>query len=152
MRLFEANAAAHEVLEGLLMEVLGAAVDGEIGRARAHMAQLREAFETHLAVEEARTLPLLRDLGGPLVKLAVIIDGDHRIVDRSLNAVSALLEDVGDDGPAARAAVLGKIEVFSKLKTVLEHHGVREQEDVYTPLDHRFPELEWTEELLLPKP
>jgi len=147
VNLSEANHTAHAHLEGLLMKMLGAAVDGRISDARALHRTLRDAFEAHVSVEDARTLPLLRDMGGPLVKLAIIVDGDHRILDRSLNGVQDLLNEL-DDGPDGREAVLGRIEVFSKLKTVLEHHGAREQEDVYAPLDARFPEIQWAAELL----
>lgn len=147
MKLSEANHAAHEHLDGLLLELLGAAVDGRISAAQAAHRALQTAFEAHVAVEEARTLPLLRDMGGPLVKLALIIDGDHRVLHRSLDGVQGLLSEL-EDGAGGREAVLRRIEVFSKLKTVLEHHGAREQEDVYAPLDMRFPEIEWAEELL----
>lgn|GEM_PF-6960901 len=148
MKLSQANRAAHDVLEAQLLDMLGAAVDGRVTASRASLGQLRAHFEAHLAAEEAHTLPLLRDLGGPLTKLALIVDGDHRILHRSLQGASDLLDGL-PDGPEGRAAVLGHIEVFSKLKTVLEHHGVREQEDVYSPLDKRFPQLEWASELLL---
>ena len=148
MELTEANAAAHAVLERLLMEMIEAAVDGHVGTAQERCARLREAFESHLVAEEAHTLPLLRELGGPLVKLARIVDGDHRIVDRSLEAVATMLAEAGPDGTDARRAVLPRLEVLSKLKTVLEHHGVREQEDIYPPLDARFPNQPWAQDLI----
>ncbi len=148
MRLTEANAEAHRRLEAQLMAMLGAAVDGRAADARRALDGLRALFGEHLAAEEARTLPLLRELGGPLHKLAVILDGDHRILHRSLDQVGELLADAGDDGPEARRHVLGRIEVFGKLKSVLEHHGVREQEDVYAPLDQRFPDAPWATELV----
>lgn len=148
MTLTEANAAAHEVLEGLLFDTIEAAVDGRVTEARSALATLQRAFAMHLSVEEAYTLPILRDLGGPLVKLALIVDGDHRIVDRSLAGVAELLSSVGEDGPEARRAVLQKLEVLTKLKTVLEHHGVREQEDIYPPLDARFPDQPWASDLV----
>jgi len=148
-RLTTANARAHAVLEGLLMDLLEASVAGRIGDARASHRALVGAFQEHLAAEEAHTLPLLRELGGPLLKLATIVDGDHRILHRSLDAVGALLAEIDEEGnAAARRAVLQRIEVFSKLKTVLEHHGVREQEDIYPPLDLRFPELPWADALV----
>ncbi len=151
MELTEANAAAHAVLERLLMEVIEAAVDGRVVAAQERCVRLREAFGRHLAAEEAHTLPLLRDLGGPLVKLARIVDGDHRIIDRSLEAVAAMLAEAGPDGADARRAVLHRLEVLSKLKTVLEHHGVREQEDIYPPLDARFPDQAWAKDLVPPE-
>ncbi len=149
-RLTAANAQAHNILEGLLMDLLEAAVDGRVADALAAHTRLADAFAFHLAAEEAHTLPLLRELGGPLLKLATIVDGDHRIVHRSLDAVGALLGEVADGAGDGRRAVLQRIEVLSKLKTVLEHHGVREQEDIYPPLDQRFPDLPWADALVPP--
>ena len=144
MRLVDANQQAHLRLEATLFRLLDTSTRGDMSSARTALATLRAQITAHVAVEDAHTLPALEALG--LGKLGRIVDGDHRVLHRSMDAVEALLAPL-PDGEDGRAAVLRSIETLSKLKTVLEHHGVREQEDVYPRLDAEGP-ADWAPDLI----
>ncbi len=69
------------------------------------------------------------------IKVAKQVSGDHTILTRTLRAAQGILDEATGDSAAVRRAVLERLEVFSRLKGVLEHHTRREQRDFYPVLD-----------------
>lgn len=67
--------------------------------------------------------------------MAKQVSGDHTILTRTLRAAQGILDEATGDSAAVRRAVLERLEVFSRLKGVLEHHTRREQRDFYPVLD-----------------
>jgi len=128
--------AHHARLDALLWRVVDAVFDIDVARARAALALAHDELLAGLALEDDVIMPRYRAAfaahPGPPQSRPDVVDGDHDLLRRGLDAVGAFLGDV-DQAPAderRRAAAVG-LPVVYRLIGTLEHHSEREQRHVY---------------------
>jgi hypothetical protein len=126
--------AHHERLHEHVLTVLEALVDGEMALARAVLEQLNEELVAGLQLEDDVILPLYRTL--PLTSpqgRADHVDGDHVILRRTLGAIAAWFDELGES--PRRRRILAGLPVVYRLLHTLEHHHERERLHVYPAVD-----------------
>lgn len=96
--------------------------------------RFRTLLRDHLALEEGEVMPLARSLSAELAGELERIDGDHRILVRSLAAACDALGEIRR-APAPRRALVRRLGVVQRPREVLEHHGLRETARLYPLLD-----------------
>jgi hypothetical protein len=126
--LLDAHAAVHRGFDDAVYDVLTKLVALDVAGARARFHAFKALLEEHMAFEEARVLPLYEQVApkdGP--GRLDHVRGDHTILVRHLDAIGAFLDG---ELPSLRA-VLEQLPVVYRLLATLEHHTVREQNNVY---------------------
>ena len=127
------HAGHHARLEELLLQTLEALAAGVVVEARACFGSVVLELLQGLQLEDDVILPLYDTLGPHAPQgRRVVVDGDHTILRRTIEAVAAFLDDV-DAAPAhlrQRAIIVGLPVVYRLLHT-LEHHSEREARHVY---------------------
>lgn len=133
--LVQGNQSAHERMEAQCLSFLEAAVSGEKGRALVLLEGFERSVNAHMRIEEGELFALFLTHAPSKKMTKIQVDGDHTILHRTLAAVRrVLLEGTGGE-LQVRRHVVKNLEVFSRLKGVLEHHTSREQRDFYPLLD-----------------
>ena len=126
--------AHHARLHEHVLTILEALVDVELPLARAVLEQLNEELVAGLMLEDDVILPLYRTL--PLASpqgRADHVDGDHVILRRTLGAIAAWFDELGE--APRRRDVLAGLPVVYRLLNTLEHHHERERTHVYPAVD-----------------
>ncbi|MCA3010499.1 MAG: hemerythrin domain-containing protein [Phycisphaerales bacterium] len=131
----------HARLDALLFAHQRALLDRAVARARASLAQYRDALFAHAADEEAHVLPRYRALGGDATDAPTkLFLGEHdklrALVDDCARRLSAMGE-VADD-----RALLDVLDRQATLKNLLLHHDLRERNLLYPFLAARLPAAE----------
>ncbi len=136
------NALQHETMDGYLLSALECFTALDLEGGLAALCQFNEALQAHAAHEEQYMLPVFDGVGrqdGELPRGASIdiLEGDHvslaRLSTRSHEAAIAL----DANRPDLRRQVVLMLPQIYRLRSVFEHHTVREQELVYPLLDRQ---------------
>ena len=127
------HAAHHARLEELLLQTLEALAAGVVVQARAVLVVCVNELLLGLQLEDDVILPLYDSLGPHAPQgRRVVVDGDHTILRRTMEAVAVFLDDVEAVSPAQRQrAIMVGLPVVYRLLHTLEHHGEREARHVY---------------------
>src|ERR1043166_7255561 len=132
----DAHAAVHRFIEDELYGVLEArgARDGDGAAAR--FTRMRAVLEEHMAWEEANVIPLYapiapKDGPGRLDHIA----GDHTILIRNCDIARGAIDGLSSSSPPSLRDVLEQLPHVYRLIAALEHHTLREQNNVYGKID-----------------
>lgn len=138
------NARIHAAWDERLLQGIEALTALRLEEAREHLTLLAAELQAHAAREEAFILPKYERIGTfPRGASLEILDGDHRMLDklaaRAVAIVERLFEAPRED---LRRQVVLHLDAFLRLRSVLEHHTLRETELMYPVLDDALDEDE----------
>lgn len=127
------HAAHHARLEELLLQTLEALAAGVVVEARACFGSVVLELLQGLQLEDDVILPLYDTLGPHAPQgRRVVVDGDHTILRRTIEAVASFLDDVdAAPAPLRQRAIMVGLPVVYRLLHTLEHHSEREARHVY---------------------
>ena len=134
----EAHAAVHRWIEDALYGVLEALVardiDGEIDGASTRFTRMRAVLEEHMRFEDEHVIPRYAPLApkdgpGRLDHIA----GDHTILIRNCDIAAGAM--VALSSSSSLRDVLEQLPHLYRLIAALEHHTLREQNNVYGKID-----------------
>lgn len=141
--LTEVNARAHAALDEQALSFLEAVTAMELPEARRRFEAFRASLAAHLSFEDERVLPAIARVhaehGAPGDLLPKHLDGDHRILERTLRKADAALERLASGG-GGRREMVRELDGLLLLRRVLEHHDERETRLGYPLLDHHLDE------------
>jgi hypothetical protein len=125
--------AHHDRLEELLIQTVEHLMDVDVVAATGVFGRFVDELEQGLALEEAVIMPAYRGLqehapqGRPDV-----VDGDHVILRRGIEASRALLEGLAAmPSEKRRRCIAIELPTVHRLVGTLEHHSAREDRHVY---------------------
>jgi hypothetical protein len=128
--LVEAHGALHAKLEDDLYAVLASLTALDVAAAEQKLADFDGKIAAHMRWEDETVLPVYATVApkdGP--GRADHVAGDHTILARNLAAAFDAI-DALDEKPTLRA-VLAMLPIVYRVLSVLEHHTLREQNNVY---------------------
>lgn len=138
LTLTEKNRRIHEAHEVLYLRFLEALTALQLEEARARFEDYAASLLRHLDTEDQRVLPVLQAThaaaGDARDPIPAHVEGDHKILRRSLAKAAAALAAL-EEGPALRREMVLALETFLLMRRVQEHHDAREQRWVYPLLD-----------------
>lgn len=141
-----ANQAAHAQHDSLLLEVLKCITALDLTQAQVHWASFCEALEAHAALEEEVIFPLYADLGSrPRGAGLELFEADHTSFRKVINACHETLRELSAMQRGAadlRGEMVIRLKPFLRLRSVLEHHSLREQLHLYPSLEAALPYAE----------
>jgi hypothetical protein len=131
--LSEANQRWHTLLDlsyQAFLESLTALAFDLAGR---QWITFRHCLSTHIEFEQANIEPLAESWEENTLKL---IQSDHLILNRLLPRLDKTFMQIqGANNP--RAELVKQLDGFIKMRNVLEHHDLREMENLYPLLDEQ---------------
>lgn len=137
--LLEVNARVHSLIQERMLAFLEAVTALAFDDAAAAFASFQDLLLSHLRYEDAEAFVVLERLysvyGDEGDLLPKHLDGDHRILERSLRKAEAALERLRNDELDPRRAMVLELDTFLQLRRVLEHHDARETRFAYPFLD-----------------
>lgn len=131
--LIDLHARHHARLDELLLETIEFLMDVDIDAAQARFAVFVAELREGLSLEDELILPAYRALPShPPQGRPEVVDGDHVILERGLEATTAWLAALrATDAAHRRREVAVGLPVVHRLRGTLEHHGEREFRHVY---------------------
>lgn len=125
--------AHHARLQELILQTLEHLAGGDVGAARSLFSIGVAELLRGLALEDDVILPLYDTLGPHAPQgRRVVVDGDHTILRRTIEAVGTFFDDVDGEAPPRRQrAIMIGLPVVYRLLHTLEHHTEREARHVY---------------------
>lgn len=133
-----ANAAAHDDQLEAYDDFLEALTRLDFTAVLRALDRFRMLLRDHVALEEEVLMPLCLDVCPDARAELERVDGDHRILTRSLAAAHDALGDIrAADDP--RRALVRALGVVNRPRDVLEHHSLREAARLYPLLDEHVP-------------
>ena len=124
----------HARLNALFQAHQEALVGLEIARAQEALAAYRAALLEHMAFEEKQILPIYEKLPRIRGSGVEFFTGEHEKIRALLDAVRAIVEPLRADDPGVRARVVAAFDRSAVLKSLLEHHDLREGQLLYPRL------------------
>ena len=141
MKLTTANTLTHHRHESLINNVIVEMTELKFTLSIETLKNFSDDLAQHMHAEETHIQPLLESSDN---KLARQVEGDHKILLRTLNKCRKTLEQLEKtDVEKKRLLMVQNLDAFIRLRAVLEHHTIRETELVYEALDqqkHNLPE------------
>ncbi len=131
--LADANQRWHQVLDALYQTFLESLTALELNLARQNWEAFKRNLITHIGFEQTYIEPLTETWESSTLKL---IQSDHLILNRllpRLDKAFGLIEHA--DSP--RTELVRQLDGFIKMRNVLEHHDLREMENLYPLLDEK---------------
>ncbi len=135
------NTAFHEAIDAALVDTYEALLALDLDAARTRWRRLNEGLAAHMEVEERLVFPRWEALEErPPRSPADLYTRDHELVRRRLRDVSGVMAELALMAPEGRRRFLAQqLEPLVRLRGVLEHHGGREDEQLYPWLEARLP-------------
>ena len=130
--LADANKHWHKALDNHYFEFLQTLTELKLDLANAHWQNYKLCLKSHIEFEENFIEPL--DLDWPENTLK-FIQSDHLILNRITPKIDSALNKI-QIASAPRAALVEALDIFIKMRNVLQHHDIREIEQLY-PLIER---------------
>jgi hypothetical protein len=134
--LSEANQRWHSQLDSSYQAFLESLTALDFSRARGQWTNFESSLKAHIEFEHANIEPLTENWEGNTLKL---IQSDHLILNRLLPRLDTALAQI-EDADAARTELVRQLDGFIKMRNVLEHHDLREKENLYLLLDEQLDE------------
>jgi hypothetical protein len=131
--LSEANQRWHSQLDFSYQAFLESLTALDFSLARSQWTNFESSLKAHIEFEHANIEPLTEYWEGNTLKL---IQSDHLILNRLLPRLEAALTQI-EDADAARTELVRQLDGFIKMRNVLEHHDLREMENLYPFLDEQ---------------
>ncbi len=131
--LLEANQRWHSLLDASYQAFLESLTALDLSLARKQWLSFETSLKAHIDFEQAIIEPLTKDWEGNTLKL---IQSDHLILNRLLPRLETTLAQI-ERADATRTELVRKLDAFIKLRNVLQHHDLREQENLYPLLDEQ---------------
>ena len=125
------NQRWHRLLDKQYQEFLESLTALEFERAFDRWLAFRKSLSTHIEFEEIHIEPLTEAWEENTLTL---IRADHMILKRLLPRLHQAFEAIAA-APTPRAELVRQLDGFIKLRNVLEHHDLRENEMLYSQLD-----------------
>jgi hypothetical protein len=154
MTLVEENQRIHKIIEEKYLVFLEDLTRCDIDAAQNALADFRDALFLHMKTEEALVCPAFQKLGIHGGKrILEQVDGDHTILLRTLAKVDRWLAEKmsgrsgeGETAPLAqeerepaadrlRRSMVLALDSCVRVRSVFEHHTLREERDFYSHLD-----------------
>ena len=141
--LTQANNAVHEGIDTCLLDLLEAITALDMGAVPALWRALVERLEGHATWEEANTFPRYAALpdhprgGGP-----ALFEADHASLRKVTGAAAEAIEIIAAARTNQRRVMITQLGSILRLRSVLEHHSLREERFLYPRLDEVLPKAE----------
>ena len=131
--LSEANQRWHALLDASYQVFLESLTALSFDLARQQWAYFEHALCTHIEFEQTQIEPLTQHWESNTLKL---IQSDHLILNRLLPRLDKAFTQI-EHADKPRAELVRKLDAFIKMRNVLEHHDLREMENLYPLLDEQ---------------
>ena len=132
-KLADANQRWHALLDSSYQALLESLTALEFELALAQWGEFAHSLTSHIKFEQDNIEPLAQDWESNTLKL---IRSDHLILQRLLPRLDAALSRI-QQADAPRAELVRSLDGFIKMRNVLEHHDLREMENLYPLLDEQ---------------
>ena len=134
--LTQANAQIHDGHEEAILRLIEDLTELDIPGARRGLRSLSIDMKAHLAVEDASTHQVYGALTDhPRGAAPALFEADHVSHAKVMRACEEALAKVDGAAPDLRRQVVLILPLFYRLRSVLEHHTLREQRFLYPRLD-----------------
>jgi len=130
------NATIHEAQEEALLRTVEALTRLDLGAARSLFDELCRAMDEHLVEEEReshRHYALLDE--HPRGANPELFEADHVSLSKVITTCRESFDALETDSDGLRRRVVLALPLFYRLRSVLEHHTLREQRFLYPRLD-----------------
>jgi len=131
--LSEANQRWHSQLDTSYQAFLESLTALEFGLSRKQWSTFRQYLSAHIDFEQANIEPLASNWESNTLKL---IQSDHVILNRLLPRLDKAFTQI-EQADAPRTELVRQLDTFIKMRNVLEHHDLREMENLYPLLDEQ---------------
>lgn len=131
--LSEANQRWHSQLDTSYQAFLESLTALEFSLSRKQWSAFRQCLSAHIDFEQANIEPLASNWESNTLKL---IQSDHVILNRLLPRLDKAFTQIEQAG-APRTELVRQLDAFIKMRNVLEHHDLREMENLYPLLDEQ---------------
>lgn len=131
--LSNANKRWHARLDSGYQSLLENLTALELERAGALCQAFQHDLISHIAFERAHIEPLTKKWENNTLKL---IQSDHLILERLLPKLEQAISEI-KAAQQPRSVLVKKLDIFIKMRNVLEHHDLREMEVLYPLLDQQ---------------
>lgn len=125
--LADANKHWHKALDDHYFEFLQSLTELKLDLANSHWQNYRLSLKLHIEFEEKHIEPLAIDWPENTLKL---IQADHLILKRLAPKIDSALTNI-QNANSPRAALVEALDIFIKMRNVLQHHDYREVEQLY---------------------
>jgi len=131
--LSDANQRWHELLDASYQALLESLTALDFDLARQQWARFALCLSAHIEFEQDNIEPLAENWESNTLKL---IQSDHLILNRLLPRLDKAFTQIEcADNP--RTELVRQLDSFIKMRNVLEHHDLREMENLYPLLDEQ---------------
>ena len=141
LSLTEANQSVHAVHLEAYEQFLEAATEIDETSMRPRFDTFVEFLINHIEFENNEITPLARNVWPEGRAEIDLVDGDHHILLRTIHAVRRCVDEVVIANRPRRKLVRN-LGVLNRMRDVLEHHTLRESNQIYPRLDERLSESE----------
>ena len=131
--LSEANQRWHSQLDTSYQAFLESLTALEFSLSRKQWAAFRQCLSAHIDFEQTNIEPFASNWESNTLKL---IQSDHVILNRLLPRLDKAFTQIEQAG-APRTELVRQLDAFIKMRNVLEHHDLREMENLYPLLDEQ---------------
>ncbi|MGV6852505.1 MAG: hypothetical protein ACWA5R_10065 [bacterium] len=141
MNLLQANTQSHERQENTINLMLMALTELNIETALKHFKDFETDLSQHMQAEEQHIQPLIKQHENNLARQ---VEGDHKILLKFVAKCDAFLHKLHQTPLAEqRLLMVQNLDAFIRLRAILEHHTIRENELVYNQdLFHKHPDID----------
>ena len=129
--LSSSNQRCHRLLDRQYQDFLESLTALELEQAFACWQRFRNSLSKHIEFEETHVEPLTEAWEASTLTL---IRADHSILKRLLPRLHQAFETIAG-APAPRSELVRQLDEFIKLRNVLQHHDLRENEHLYPLLE-----------------
>lgn len=141
MLLSDANNRWHDVLTLGYQDFLETLTTLEFPLATQQWAAFRHTLSTHIDFEQTHIEPLASLAGDGEDNTLKLIQSDHLILMRLIPKLDQALDEIRH-AKKPRRLLVNKLGDFIKMRNVLEHHDLRENEALYPLLDKQLEQAQ----------
>lgn len=135
---FLALLRVHREIDEIFLQHQEALVALDIPLARQLFERHVSALLEHMRDEDEILIPLYIKAGAAPRGPAELFSGEHKRIRKLLRRFDAMLHDLAQS--PSRRGVVELITAQALYKGLMEHHDLREREQLYAVLDHAFPD------------
>jgi iron-sulfur cluster repair protein YtfE (RIC family) len=131
--LSEANQKWHSLLDTSYQAFLESLTALEFDLSGKQWSAFKQCLSVHIDFEQTHIEPLASNWENNTLKL---IQSDHVILNRLLPRLDKAFTQI-EQADAPRTELVRQLDGFIKMRNVLEHHDLREMENLYPLLDEQ---------------
>ena len=134
--LAQANALAHEEIDAALLDMLEGITALDLPRAESAWDRFVRAFDAHTEVEEALVFTRYAALGPhPRGETMALFEADHASLRKVQRAALDAMRTMRESPEETRRVMVTQLGPLLRVRSVLEHHTLREERFLYPRLE-----------------